>query len=115
MSNIKSVSKAKYKNIRVSPRKVRLVADQIRGMNVVNALAILENTQRRVNPIMKNLLKSAIANAVSSDNSLDPDNLVISEIRVDKGQTLKRMRPRAMGRGAQILKHSSHIQIAVGI
>ena len=111
---MKTIAIAKGNNIRISPRKARLVIDQIRGLNVVHALAILQNTQRRVNPIIKNILQSAIANAIQREEKLDPDHLIISKAWVDKGFTLKRMRPRAMGRGATILKRNSHITLAVG-
>ncbi len=106
--------KALVKNVRLAPRKARLVIDQIRGIRVVIALGILENTRRRVNPIVRDAVKSAIANAVQKDSKVDPDTLIITEARVDQGRTLKRMRPRAMGRGAAILKKSCHIKIAVG-
>ena len=106
---------AKLVNTRIPPRKAKLIIDQIRGMKVVNALGILENTRRGANPIVRDLLKSAIANAIQKDGSLDPDNLIVTGARVDKGRTLKRFRQRAMGRGAQILKRSSHIRISVGV
>lgn len=109
-----SIAYARLKHVRVSPRKARLVIDQMRGMDVVNALGVLENTRRRVNPIVRDLLKSAIANAVEKDKNVDPDSLVITEAKVDNGRTLKRLRPRAMGRGSMIMKRSSHITIAVG-
>lgn len=110
----KHIARAFSKNARISPRKARLVIDQIRGLNVVQALGILENTRRSANPLIKELLKSAIANAGQKDSSVDPDDLVITEARVDQGRVLKRMRARAMGRGAQILKKSSHIILSVG-
>ncbi|MGK0288990.1 MAG: large subunit ribosomal protein L22 [bacterium] len=108
------IAKASLSHVRIAPRKARLVIDQIRGMSVVNALGILENTRRRANPIIRDLLKSAIANATQKNAAVDPDELVITEARVDQGRTLKRMRPRAMGRGAVIRKHSSHILITIG-
>lgn len=108
------IAKASMKQARVSPRKAKLVADQIRGMNVVQALAILENTRRASNPIVRKVLQSAIANAVEKQNSVNPDELIVTEAKVDKGRTLKRIRPRAMGRATQILKRSSHIYLSVG-
>lgn len=111
---MQTIAHAKLKHVQIAPRKVRLVIDQIRGMNVVNALGILETTQRRANPIVVGILKSAIANAVEHNNDLDPDNLFITRAQVDQGRTLKRFRPRAMGRGAKILKKSSHIVLGVG-
>ncbi len=109
-----SIAKASMRHARVAPRKARLVIDQIRGLNVTYALAALEHTRRSANPIVEKVLRSAIANAVEKDSSVNPDDLVVTEARVDKGRTLKRIRPRAMGRATQILKHSSHISLAVG-
>jgi len=109
-----SIAKASVKHAKVAPRKARLVADQIRGTNVTNALATLGTVRRASNPIVKKILQSAIANAVEKDSSVNPDELIITEARVDKGRTLKRIRPRAMGRATQILKKSSHITVAVG-
>ena len=113
-SSAVSIAKASHSDARVAPRKARLVADQIRGMNVVQAIAILENTRRRANPLVLNVLKSAVANAVEKDNSVDQDKLIVTEARVDKGRTFKRLRARAMGRGSLIMKHHSHITLAVG-
>lgn len=108
------LAKASARNARIAPRKARLVIDQIRGANVVNALGVLENTRRASNPIVQKVLKSAIANAVEKDSSVNPDDLIITEARVDEGRTLKRMQPRAMGRATVIRKRSSHITLAVG-
>lgn len=108
------IAKASMRHARVAPRKARLVVDQIRGLNVTYALAVLENTRRSANPIVEKVLRSAVANAVEKDSSVNPDELIVTEARVDKGRTLKRIRPRAMGRATQILKHSSHISLAVG-
>lgn len=112
--NKSPIAKASVRQARVAPRKAQLVVDQIRGLNVTNALAILENLRRSSNPIIKKLLESAIANAVEKDSSVNPDELIITEARVDKGRTLKRIRPRAMGRATQILKRSCHITLSVG-
>lgn len=109
-----SIAKASVSHARVAPRKARLVIDQIRGANVTHALATLEQTRRRSNPIVKKILESAIANAVEKDSAVNPDELIITEARVDKGRTLKRIRPRAMGRATQILKRSCHITLSVG-
>lgn len=110
----RSIARASMSHARVAPRKARLVIDQIRGANVTQALATLEQTHRRSNPIVKKILESAIANAVEKDSAVNPDELIITEARVDKGRTLKRIRPRAMGRATQILKRSSHITLSVG-
>ena len=109
-----SIARASARHAKVTPQKAKLVADQIRGQNVTNALAVLESFRRSANPIVKKVLESAIANAVEKDNSVNPDDLVVTEARVDKGRTLKRIRPRAMGRATQILKRSSHITLSVG-
>ncbi len=114
IKNTASIAKASMRGARVAPRKARLVIDQIRGLNVTYAIATLESTRRSANPIVEKVLRSAIANAVEKDSSVNPDDLIITEARVDKGRTLKRIRPRAMGRATQILKHSSHISLAVG-
>ncbi len=98
--------KAKY--IRMSPRKVRLVADVVRGLNVNAAneqLSVLN--KRAVKPIRK-LILAVIANA-ENDFEIEKNNLYIKEIRVDEGPTLKRWRPRARGRAAAIRKRTSHI------
>ena len=108
------MARASIKGARIAPRKARLVIDQIRGVNVVDALGMLENVRRASNPIIKGILQSAFANAIEKDDSLDPDKLVITEARVDEGRTLKRMQPRAMGRATVIRKRSSHITLAVG-
>ena len=109
-----TIAKASVSHARVAPSKARLVIDQIRGANVTQALATLEHTRRKSNPIVKKILESAIANAVENDSAVNPDELIITEARVDKGRTLKRIRPRAMGRATQILKRSSHISVSVG-
>ncbi len=109
-----AVAKASVRQARIAPRKAKLVADQVRGLRVTLALAILENVRRGANPIVMKILQSAIANAVEKDSSIDPDNLIITEVIVNKARTLKRIRPRAMGRATQILKRSSHIMLSVG-
>ena len=105
---------ATARNVRIAPRKVRLVVDLIRGKNVAQALGILDGTQKRSSPVVKTLLKSAIANAEQKNKDLDVDSLVVRRAFVDSGQTLKRWRPRAMGRATPIRKRSSHITLTVG-
>jgi large subunit ribosomal protein L22 len=90
------------------------VVDLIRGKNVVKALGILDNTPKRSSPVVKNLLKSAIANAEQQNDQLDVDSLTIERAFVDAGPTLRRWRPRAMGRATPIRKRSSRITLAVG-
>jgi large subunit ribosomal protein L22 len=102
---------AQLKYLHMAPRKVRLVASLIRGMHVREAQAQLSfQTQRAVQPITK-LLKSALANA--KQLKLNPERLIISDIRVDQGPMIKRMMPRAMGRGLIIQKKMSHIVITL--
>ena len=99
--------KAKLKYLRISPRKVRLVVDLIRGLKVVEAEKQLRFLNKRAaRPILK-LLKSAIANA--GKNNLTKENLRIVNILVDAGPSLKRWMPRAMGRATPIMKRTSHI------
>ena len=104
--------KAKLQMIRITARKARLVADCIRNKNITDSLVILNNTNKRAALPIKKLLNSAIANAVNN-NGLDGDKLVIKEIFVNEGPTLKRFRPRAHGRAYEILKRTSNITIVV--
>lgn len=92
--------------------KVRLVADLIRGKKVEDALNILAFTPKSSAPVLTKVLNSAIANA-GQKKGVDVDTLIVKKISVDEGPTLKRFRPRAMGRGTRILKRSSHIKIIV--
>lgn len=103
---------AKLKNIRISAQKVRLVADQVRGMKVDRALDLLTFSEKKAAALMKKLLESAIANAEHND-SLDIDELFIEHVSVDEGPTMKRWRARARGRTAKILKRTSHVTIKV--
>lgn len=105
-------AKAVAKTVRIAPRKARLVIDMIRGKDVGEALATLRLTQRGASPVVEKLLNSAIANA-EHNYEMDPENLYISEAFVNEGVTLKRFRPRAMGRASQINKRTSHITVVV--
>ncbi|EHL76506.1 50S ribosomal protein L22 [Bacillus smithii] len=105
-------AKAVAKTVRIAPRKARLVVDLIRGKQVGEAVAILRLTPKAASPIVEKVLKSAIANA-EHNYDMDVNNLVVSEAYVDEGPTLKRFRPRAMGRASQINKRTSHITIVV--
>ncbi|WP_100405999.1 50S ribosomal protein L22 [Bacillus solitudinis] len=105
-------AKAVAKQIRIAPRKVRLVVDLIRGKQVGEAIAILRHTPKSASPVVEKLLNSAIANA-EHNYEMEPNNLVISEVFVDEGVTLKRFRPRAMGRASRINKRTSHITLVV--
>ncbi len=103
---------AKLSYARISPQKCRLVADQVRGLPVEQALQILAFSSKKAAGLVKKVLESAIANAEHNDGA-DIDELKVSKIYVDQGPTLKRMRARAKGRGTRILKRTSHITVAV--
>lgn len=103
---------AKYRRANISAQKVRLVANQIRGMNVEQAEQLLTFSPKKAAHIVKKALMSAVANAEHNDG-LDVDELFVKTIYVDEGPTLKRGRARAKGRGTQILKRTSHITIEV--
>lgn len=110
-------AKAHAKFVRIAPRKVQLVVDLIRGKQVGEAIAILRHTPKSASPVVEKLLNSAIANAefisTEKNESLDVNNLFISEAYVNQGPTLKRFRPRAMGRASKINKRTSHISLVV--
>ena len=103
---------AKLKGARISAQKARLVADQVRGMPVEEALNLLEFSPKKAAHIVKKILDSAIANAENNEGA-DVDELKISSIYVDEGMTMKRLRPRAKGRADRILKRSCHITVKV--
>jgi len=105
-------TQAVLKFVRLSPLKARLVADMVRGHKVDQALNILKFSNQRAAGIIKKVLESAIANA-ENNNGADVDELKVSEIFVDEGPTMKRIRPRAKGRADRILKRTSHITIRV--
>ncbi|WP_369600946.1 50S ribosomal protein L22 [Hahella sp. SMD15-11] len=103
---------ARLSGARLSAQKARLVADQIRGKHVEEALDILTFSPRKGAKIIKKVLESAIANAENNDG-LDVDELHVSTVFVDEGPTLKRIRPRAKGRADRILKRTCHITVKV--
>ncbi len=103
---------AKLTNSRLSPQKMRLVADQIRGLPVERALDVLTFSNKKAATVIKKVLESAIANAEHNDRA-DIDELKISEILVDAGPTMKRLRPRARGRADRIIKRTSHLKVTV--
>ncbi|MEA5445187.1 50S ribosomal protein L22 [Gammaproteobacteria bacterium AB-CW1] len=103
---------AKLRFARISPQKCRLVADQVRGKPVAQALQILEFSPKKASHIVRKLLESAIANAENNEGA-DVDELKVERIFVDEGPMMKRFRPRAKGRADQILKRTSHITISV--
>jgi len=105
-------AKAVLRRVRTSPQKLNLVAQSIRGKKVDVALADLSFSPKRIAAAVKKTLESAIANAENNHN-LDTDTLVISEAYVGKSLVMKRFKPRARGRGAQILKPFSNLTIIV--
>ncbi len=103
---------ATLKYAHLAPQKMRLVADQIRGLPVDNALNILNFSNKKAAAIIKKVLESAIANAEHNDGA-DIDELKITSIFVNPGPVAKRLRPRARGRADRILKRTSHLTVTV--
>ena len=108
-------AKASLRYLRITPRKVRVVADLIRGKNVNAALAQLSYVEKRAAEPLAKLLRSAVANAeqAAKDQSLDVDQLRVKELMVDQGPSLRRYMPRAMGRAFKVQKKTSHIQLTL--
>lgn len=110
----KSVYFAKLNDVPTSPRKMRLMADLIRGMEVNKALAVLRFSPKEASIRLEKLLKSAISNwEQKTEQKADSAELYVSEIYVDSAGMLKRLRPRAQGRGNRIRKRSNHVTIYV--
>lgn len=105
-------AKAIARYVRVSPRKARIVLDQIRGKNVIAAQETLRFTNRAVAEVVEKTLNSAVANAAQK-GAANPENLVVKSCFADEGPTLKRIRPRAKGSAARIRKRTSHITVIV--
>ena len=105
-------ARAQLKYARISPRKVKIVCDLIRGKDVKMARAILENTPKAASPLLMKLLGSAVANA-ENNFGMDPDQLYVSETFANPGPILKRGMPRAQGRMYRINKRTSHITVVV--
>ena len=105
-------TKAKLTYARISAQKVRLVADQIRGLPVERAINLLAFSPKKAAVLVKGVLDSAIANAEHNDGA-DIDELYVSAVMVDDGPTMKRMSPRAKGRGNRVLKRTRHINVVV--
>ena len=99
---------------RLSPQKARLVADIVRGKSALEALNILRFTNKKAAPLIEKTLRSAIANA-EHNLGLNPENLYVSKVLIDKGPVLKRMNPRAMGRADIIRKPLAHITVEVDV
>ncbi|MEG0168335.1 MAG: 50S ribosomal protein L22 [Oscillospiraceae bacterium] len=105
-------AKAFLRHIRISPRKIQIVCDLIRGKSVPMATAILQNTPKAASEPLLKLLKSAAANA-ENNNHMDPEKLYVSETFATPGPILKRIQPRAQGRANRINKRTSHVTIVV--
>jgi large subunit ribosomal protein L22 len=105
--------KAVAKFVRIAPRKARLVADEVRGKSVPEAVTILQFTNKRAAGIVGEVIKSAAANAEHNDDA-DIEALFVRDVRVDEGPTIKRFRARAMGRATMIRKRTSHISVVLG-
>ncbi len=107
-----SEASAKASNIKISPRKLGLVATLIKGMTAAEALVQLQFSRKRISGEVRKLLQSAVANAENNHN-LDIDRLYVSEVRVGKAIVMKRFHARARGRGAKVLKPFSNMEIIV--
>ncbi len=105
-------ARAYLRYARISPRKVQIVLDLIRGQDVNKAMAILRHTPKAASELLEKLLKSAIANAENNHN-MDKTKLYVAECFVCPGPTMKRIRPRAQGRAFRVLKRSSHITLVL--
>lgn len=105
-------ARAYVKHIRITPRKVKIVCDLIRGKSISEAAAILMNTPKAASEPLIKLLKSAIANA-ENNFEMDLNRLYVSEVFVTPGPTLKRIQPRARGSADRLLKRTSHITLAL--
>ena len=103
---------ATAKRLRVSPRKARLVADQVRGKAVSAAMDILIFSTQKSAPLMRKVLESAIANAENNEGA-DVDELMIGEVYVNEGITVKRVSPRARGRADRVFKRTCHVTVTV--
>ena len=105
-------AEARIKHARISAQKARLVADQIRGLQVEQALNLLSFSRKKASGIVKKILESAIANAEHNEGA-DIDELKVAAIQVNEGPTMKRIRARAKGRASRIFKRTSHISVTV--
>jgi ribosomal protein L22 len=106
------VVRAQAKYVRCSARKARLVIEHIRGRSVEDARAVLRHTPRAIAVDLEKLLKSAVSNA-ENNHDLVGDDLVIKEVYADEGPTIKRFRPRALGRATRIRKRTSHLTLTL--
>ena len=105
-------ARAILRNVRIAPRKVKVVCDLIRGKSAAEANAIMMNTPKAASEILVKLLKSAVANAENNHN-MDPEKLYVAEVSVSPGPIMKRIRPMSHGRAFRILKRASHITLVL--
>ena len=105
-------ARAQLNYLRISPRKVGIVCDLIRGKSVAQAIAIMENTPKAACEPLVKLVKSAAANA-ENNHQMDPEKLYVAEVFATGGPILKRIRPRAQGRAFRINKRTSHVTVVV--
>ena len=105
-------ARAYLRNVRIAPRKVKVVCDLIRGKSAAEANAIMMNTPKAASELLVKLLKSAVANAENNHN-MDPEKLYVAEVSVSPGPILKRIRARDHGRAFRILKRTSHITLVL--
>ena len=112
----KKLTFAKLNNCPTSPRKMRLVADQVRGESINQALAILKFSPKEASRKLEKLLLSAISNwqAKNEEKDLEKSDLFVKEIKVDSGKMLKRLRPAPQGRAHRIRKRSNHVTLVLG-
>ena len=106
-------ARAIVRNVRMTPRKIKLICDLIRGKDAGTAMAILAQTPKAASEPLTKLLKSAVANA-ENNFGMDPDKLFVKEVHVGPGPVMKRVMPRAQGRAYRILKRTSHITLVLG-
>ena len=105
-------ARAIVRNVRMTPRKMKLICDLIRGKDAGTAMAIIQNTPKVASEVMAKLLKSALANA-ENNHDMDGASLYVKEAHVAPGPVMKRVMPRAQGRAFRILKRTSHVTIVL--
>lgn len=112
----KEVAMAMLRNCPTSPRKMRLVADQIRGIEVQKALFILENSSKHASANLEKLVRSALANWQTKNEGerMEDANLIVQEIQVDSARMLKRVQPAPQGRAHRVRKRSNHVTVVIG-
>jgi large subunit ribosomal protein L22 len=106
--------KAEVRYVRMSPQKIRLVVDLIRGRKAGDAISILQATNKRIAPAVEKALRSAIANAENRATDIDVDRLYVTEAYVNEGPRMKRIRPAPMGRAYRYQRRMAHIVVKVG-